>query len=160
MTDVADIFATLEYGPAPEAYEEVRAWLAAKAPFGHVIDGAQAMGDGFKTHNPATGEVLAEVSQGTAADVDAAVKAARRAQPEWAALSGHQRARHLYALARQVQKHARALSVLETLDTGKPIRESRDIDLPLVARHFYYHAGMAQLMAENLPGREAIGVCG
>ncbi|CUH61279.1 aldehyde dehydrogenase family protein [Thalassobacter stenotrophicus] len=160
MTDVADIFATLEYGPAPEADGEVRAWLAAKAPFGHVIDGAQAVGDGFKTHNPATGEVLAEVSQGTAADVDAAVKAARRAQPEWAALSGHQRARHLYALARQVQKHARALAVLETLDTGKPIRESRDIDLPLVARHFYYHAGMAQLMAENLPGREAIGVCG
>lgn len=160
MTDVSDIFATLEYGPAPEADGEARAWLAAKAPFGHVIDGAHVMGDRFKTHNPATGEALAEVSQGTQEDVDAAVKAARRAQPEWAALSGHQRARHLYALARQVQKHARALAVLETLDTGKPIRESRDIDLPLVARHFYYHAGMAQLMADNLPGREAIGVCG
>ena len=160
MTDVSDIFATLEYGPAPEADGEVRAWLAAKAPFGHVIDGAVVAGSLFQTRNPATNEVLAEVSHGTEADVDAAVQAARRAQPKWAALSGHQRARHLYALARQVQKHARALAVLETLDTGKPIRESRDIDLPLVARHFYYHAGMAQLMAETLPDREAVGVCG
>ena len=160
MSNVADIFGTLDYGPAPEADGEVHAWLAANAPFGHVIDGRTVKGTLFETRNPATGAILAEVTQGTAADVDAAVKAARRAQPKWAALSGHQRARHLYALARQVQKNARALAVLETLDNGKPIRESRDIDIPLVARHFYYHAGMAQLMDEELPGREAIGVCG
>jgi aldehyde dehydrogenase (NAD+) len=160
MTDVSEIFATLAYGPAPESDGEVREWLGANGPFGHVIDGRAVAGQTFETRNPATGAVLAEVAQGTAADVDRAVRAARRAQPKWAALSGHQRARHLYALARAVQKNARALAVLETLDTGKPIRESRDIDLPLVARHFYYHAGMAQLMAEELPDREALGVCG
>jgi deoxyribose-phosphate aldolase len=161
MTDVpADIFANLEYGPAPESDGEVRDWLAAHTPFGHVIDGKTVTGPTFATQNPATGDVLAEVAQGTVTDVDRAVKAARRAQPKWAALSGHATRAHLYALARSVQKNARALAVLETLDTGKPIRESRDIDLPLVARHFYYHAGMAQLMAEELPDREALGVCG
>ncbi|WP_374426690.1 aldehyde dehydrogenase family protein, partial [Paracoccus sp. (in: a-proteobacteria)] len=110
--------------------------------------------------NPATGKVIARVSQGGASDVDAAVKAARAAQGKWAALSGHDRARHLYALARHIQQHARLLAVLETLDNGKPIRESRDIDIPLVIRHFYHHAGWAEIMADEFPGAAPHGVCG
>ena len=100
------------------------------------------------------------MTQGSAKDLDAAIAAARRAQPKWARLSGHQRARHLYALARLVQKNARLLAVLETMDNGKPIRESRDIDVPLVARHFYYHAGLAQLLPSELPDMAPLGVCG
>jgi aldehyde dehydrogenase (NAD+) len=93
--------------------------------------------------------------------VDAAVAAARRrSRNGLGGAAGMTRARLLYALARLVQKHARLLAVLETLDNGKPIRESRDIDVPLVARHFYYHAGLAQLMEPNCPGREPLGVCG
>ena len=86
--------------------------------------------------------------------------AARKAQPAWQALSGHERARYLYALARQVQKHSRRLAVLETMDNGKPIRESRDIDIPLVARHFYHHAGWAQLLEQEFPQYTACGVVG
>jgi aldehyde dehydrogenase (NAD+) len=100
------------------------------------------------------------VAEGSGADVDAAVKAARAALPGWQKLSGHQRARLLYALARGVQKHSRRLAVLETLDNGKPIRESRDIDIPLVARHFYHHAGWAQLLGEEFPGYHPCGVVG
>ena len=88
------------------------------------------------------------------------MKAARKASARWQALSGHQRARYLYALARQVQKHSRRLAVLETMDNGKPIRESRDIDIPLVARHFYHHAGWAQLLESEFPGYAACGVVG
>ncbi len=131
--------------------------------FGHFIDGEwqkPAAGEYFATSNPATGETIADVAQGNAADVDAAVKAARKALPGWQALSGHQRARYLYALARQVQKHSRRLAVLETMDNGKPIRESRDIDIPLVARHFYHHAGWAQLLETEFPGYAACGVVG
>ncbi|MFY8146927.1 MAG: aldehyde dehydrogenase family protein, partial [Rhodobacter sp.] len=150
------------YGPAPESSAEVQAWLSAHGNrFGHWIDGSLTKpGETFATKNPATGTVLAEVTQGSEADLDAAIAAARRAQPKWARLSGHQRARHLYALARLVQKNARLLAVLETMDNGKPIRESRDIDVPLVARHFYYHAGLAQLLASELPGMAPLGVCG
>ena len=104
--------------------------------------------------------MLAEVAKGNVDDVNAAVAAARKAQPAWAALSGHERARYLYALARQVQKHARRLAVLETMDNGKPIRESRDIDIPLVARHFYHHAGWAQLLEQEFPQYTACGVVG
>jgi aldehyde dehydrogenase (NAD+) len=100
------------------------------------------------------------VATASAADVDAAVAAARAALPAWQALTGHQRARYLYALARQVQKHSRRLAVLETLDNGKSIRESRDIDIPLVARHFYHHAGWAQLRDEEFAGYEPVGVVG
>ena len=92
--------------------------------------------------------------------MDRAVRAARKAQPEWSALGGHGRARYLYAIARQIQKHSRLFAVLESLDNGKPIRESRDIDIPLVARHFYHHAGWAQLMERELPGRVPVGVIG
>ncbi|MGV8950797.1 MAG: aldehyde dehydrogenase family protein [Cypionkella sp.] len=158
---VRDIFDSMAYGPAPESNAEALAWIASRAPFGHYINGAfTAPAAGFTTHNPATGAPLAQVTQGTAADIDTAVAAARRAQPKWATLSGAARARILYALARLVQKHARLLAVLETMDNGKPIREARDIDLPLVARHFYYHAGLAQLLDAELPDQSPLGVCG
>ena len=159
---IKEIFDRMDYGPAPEGNAEAKAWLAKHAAtFGHFIDGTFTKpGATFATKNPANGSTLAEVTQGTAADIDAAVAAARRAQPKWARLPGHARARHLYALARLIQKHARLLAVLETMDNGKPIRESRDIDIPLVARHFYYHAGLAQLMDAELPGHAPHGVCG
>jgi aldehyde dehydrogenase (NAD+) len=158
---VKEIFETMAYGPAPESAAEALAWLVDQGDrFGHVIDGRFTdLGQPFEVKNPATGEVLALCTQGTAADVDAAVRAARRAQAKWAALGGHGRARHLYALARMVQKHARLFAVLETLDNGKPIRETRDIDVPLVARHFYHHAGLAQLLETELPGMAPQGVC-
>ena len=144
---VRDIFDAMSYGPAPESSAEALAWLTKhNAQFGPFIDGSfAASGETFTTTNPASGKALAQVTQGSQAHVDAAVAAARRAQPKWARLTGHQRAKHLYALARMIQKHSRLFAVLETLDNGKPIRESRDIDVPLVARHFYYHAGLAQL---------------
>ncbi|MFN7224776.1 MAG: aldehyde dehydrogenase family protein [Paracoccaceae bacterium] len=159
---IKEIFDTMAYGPAPEASTEALAWLEKHgATFGHFIDGRFTAAEvSFDTKNPATGAVLASVSQGSAASVDAAVAAARRAQPKWAGLPGHRRAQYLYSLARLVQKHARLLAVLETMDNGKPIRESRDIDVPLVGRHFYFHAGLAQLMASELPGMEPLGVCG
>src|SRR5215469_3341118 len=154
----------MDYGVAPEDPKEVERWLDGhKRVFGHYINGAwkkPVSGEYFATSNPANGEKIADVAQADIADVDAAVKAARAALPGWQALSGHQRARLLYALARQVQKHSRRLAVLETLDNGKPIRESRDIDIPLVARHFYYHAGWAQLLEQEFPGQEACGVVG
>ncbi len=159
---IRDIFQTMDYGPAPESSAEALAWIARhQGWFGHWIDGAfTAPGQTFATRNPATGKVLAEVSQGSEADVAAAVAAARRAQPKWAKLPGHARARILYALGRLVQKHSRLLAVIETLDNGKPIRESRDIDIPLAARHFGYHAGLAQLLDSELPGHIPQGVCG
>ena len=160
---VRDIFDSMAYGPAPEGNAEALAWIAShQGRFGHWIDGAFTApgGASFATRNPATGVELAQVTQGSAADLDAAVAAARRAQPKWARLSGHQRARTLYALARLVQKQSRLFAVLETMDNGKPIRESRDIDIPLVARHFYYHAGLAQLLPGELPQMQALGVCG
>ena len=159
---VKDIFESMEYGAAPEAAGEALDWIAAQGPeFGCFIGGAFGKpGEVFDTVNPATGAVLAQVTQASDADIDAAVKAARAAQKGWEKLGGKARARYLYALARLVQKHARLFAVLESLDSGKPIREARDIDVPLVARHFYYHAGMAQLMEAELPGRVAMGVCG
>jgi aldehyde dehydrogenase (NAD+) len=159
---IRDIFNEMSYGPAPESSAEAQDWLKAHGSrFGHWIDGGFTKpGETFETKNPATAKVLAEVTQGSAKDLDAAIAAARRAQPKWARLSGHQRARHLYALARLVQKNARLLAVLETMDNGKPIRESRDIDVPLVARHFYYHAGLAQLLPLELPDMAPLGVCG
>ena len=163
MTSVADIFETMAYGPAPEGDAPVREWLErhASGTFGHFIDGVfTPAGSTFAVNNPATGASLAMVTQGTEADVDAAVRAARNALPKWQALGGHGRARHLYALARAVQKHSRLLAVLETLDNGKPIRETRDLDIPLVARHFYHHAGWAQLLESEFSGYTGAGVCG
>ncbi|MEP5728690.1 MAG: aldehyde dehydrogenase family protein [Sulfitobacter sp.] len=159
---VADIFETMEYGEAPEQAAEALAWLVDQGGrFGHFINGAFTdPGAGFNSKNPATGEVLATLTQATQADVDAAVKAARKAQSGWETLGGHGRAKYLYAIARLLQKHARLFAVLEVLDNGKPIREARDIDIPLAQRHFYYHAGMAQLMESELPDAQALGVCG
>ncbi|MGB7846819.1 MAG: aldehyde dehydrogenase family protein [Candidatus Acidiferrum sp.] len=154
----------MEYGPAPEDPKESLQWLDQfKRRFGHFIGGvwkAPVEGKYFETSDPSTGERIAEVAQGSPGDVDAAVKAARGALKGWQALTPHERARFLYALARQVQKHSRRLAVLETIDNGKPIRESRDIDIPLVARHFYYHAGWAQLLEREFMGYQPCGVVG
>ena len=159
---IKEIFDSMAYGPAPESAAEALAWIARhNGQFGHWIDGAFTKpGATFTTSNPATGKPLAQVTQGTEADVASAVDAARRAQPKWAALPAHKRAQILYALARLTQKHSRLLAVLETLDNGKPIRESRDIDIPLVARHFSYHAGLAQLLPSEHPDLQPLGVCG
>ncbi len=161
---VKDIYETMDYGPAPESSDLAEAWLDERdRRLGHFIDGDwhdPATGNWFETRSPARDAVLAEVADGEAKDVAAAVAAAKAAQPAWAALDGFERARYLYAIARRVQKHARLLSVLEALDNGKPIRETRDIDIPLVARHFYHHAGWAQLMDTELPGYEPLGVVG
>ncbi len=159
---VKDIYDTMEYGPAPESAADALAWIVDQgAKFGHFIDGSfTSPTSDFESHNPANGETLATLSQATQDNVQAAVSAARKAQGKWEKLGGHGRAKYLYALARLIQKHARLFAVLETLDNGKPIRESRDIDVPLVHRHFYYHAGMAQLMDSELPDRTALGVCG
>src|SRR5690554_6974101 len=163
-TTVKDIFTTMEYGPAPEAKSLADDWLQAHgSSFGHYINGAftdASAGERFDSINPATGQVLASVAQGSEADVDRAVKAARAAAGDWAATPGHKRARYLYALARQLQKHSRLFAVLDTLDNGKPIRETRDLDVPLAARHFYHHAGWAQLLESEFPGYRPVGVCG
>jgi aldehyde dehydrogenase (NAD+) len=161
---VAEKFAAMEYGPAPEDPREAVAWLEShKRRFGHFIGGSwrePAAGGYFDSIDPSNGEKLASVAQGSAEDVDAAVAAARSAWAPWQALKGHDRARYLYALARLVQKHSRRLAVIETMDNGKPIRESRDLDIPLVARHFYHHAGWAQLLEQEFPGYLACGVVG
>jgi aldehyde dehydrogenase (NAD+) len=157
-----EIFDTMDYGPAPESAAEALEWIATRGPaFGHFIDGGFTRpGQTFATRNPATGAELAQITQGKAEDVDAAVAAASKAFPKWSRLSCHARAKYLYALARLLQKHARLFAVLETLDNGKPIREARDIDVPLAQRHFYHHAGLAQLRDAELPGQAPIGVCG
>jgi len=114
----------------------------------------------FESINPSTKKQLAKIAKANKKDVDKAVSAAKKALPKWAKLSGHERAKYLYALARQIQKHSRLFAVLESLDNGKPIRESRDIDIPLVARHFYHHAGWAQLRETELRDYKEIGVVG
>jgi aldehyde dehydrogenase (NAD+) len=161
---IAEKFVAMEYGPAPEDPKEALAWLDLHGRrFGHFIEGAwrqPAEAGYFETADPSTAEKLATVAQGSAADIDAAVQAASAALPRWQALTPHARARYLYALARTVQKHSRRLAVLETMDNGKPIRESRDIDIPLVVRHFYHHAGWAQLLHQEFPGYAACGVVG
>lgn len=161
---IAEKFVSMEYGPAPEDPKEAATWLERHGrSFAHFINGewkAPNAGEYFETLDPSNGEKLAAVAQGSAADIDLAVKSARNASPKWCALSPHVRARYLYALARLIQKHSRLLAVLETMDNGKPIRESRDIDIPLVARHFYYHAGWAQLLDQEFPDHEPCGVVG
>ncbi|HET7749376.1 MAG TPA: aldehyde dehydrogenase family protein, partial [Terriglobales bacterium] len=161
---IAEKFLTMEYGLAPEDPKEALTWLEGHGRrFGHFIGGEwrqPAEGQFFDTTDPGSSEKLASVAQGSVADIDAAVQAAKSALPKWQKLKSHQRARFLYALARAVQRHSRRLAVLETMDNGKPIRESRDIDIPLVARHFYHHAGWAQLLEKEFPGYTACGVVG
>ncbi|MGR3570210.1 aldehyde dehydrogenase family protein [Brevirhabdus sp.] len=159
---IASFFDSMDYAPSKEDDSQARAWLTAHdGRFGHFIAGGfTAPGRGFYTVEPATGQRLAAITQGGAADVDSAVAAARKAQRTWAALPGHDRARKLYALARIIQRNARLLSVVEALDNGKPIRETRDIDIPLAARHFYHHAGWAQLQDSQFAGYDPLGVVG
>jgi len=158
---VADILETMEYGPAPESASMAQAWIAAHSPFGLWINNQWINGaDHFESINPANGKPIAKITQASAADVDSAVQAARAAFETWHTTPGHVRARYLYAIARQIQKQSRLLAVLEALDNGKPIRETRDLDIPLAARHFAYHAGWAQLMAAEFPDYEPLGVAG
>jgi aldehyde dehydrogenase (NAD+) len=162
--DVAQVFKSMEYGPAPESADAAQAWLEENnRRFGLFINNSWHHPEGasyFTSYNPANGEKLAETVQAGQAEVDTAVEAARAAFKSWSSTAGTDRARYLYAIARNVQKHARLLAVLESIDNGKPIRESRDIDVPLLARHFYYHAGWAQLMQSELADYQAVGVIG
>jgi len=161
--NVMEIFKSMEYGPAPEAAAPGLTWMQEHAPFGLFINNQwvkPGSGQYMESINPATGRPLAQIASANSADVDAAVAAARAAFETWSKTPGHIRARYMYAIVRHIQKHSRLLAVLESLDNGKPIRETRDIDIPLVARHFYYHAGWAQLMASELPGYEPVGVVG
>lgn len=162
MNKIETVFETLEYGVAPEAPQTAEDWLISHGQkFGHFISGEfTAKGKAFKTTNPANGDVLAHISHGTKSDVDAAVAAAGGALKNWRKLSGFERAKYLYAIARLIQKNARLFAVLETMDNGKPIRESRDSDIPLAARHFYHHAGWAQLLNDEFPDHVGYGVCG
>ena len=150
----------MDYGPAPEGPAQAQHWIARHdGKFGLFIAGAwrePAAGEWFESVNPATAKPIAQIAQAGPTDVDAAVAAARDAQSRWAKLGGHGRAKYLYALARLVQRHSRLLAVLESMDNGKPIRESRDIDIPLVARHFYHHAGWAQLIETEFPDHQDI----
>src|SRR4051812_20555266 len=147
MSTVPDLVTpTWDYAPAPEARDIV----TIEPSYGLFIGGqfvAPRDGSTFKTVNPATEEVLAEVSAGGAGDVDAAVAAARRAQRSWARRPPAERAKYLYRLARTIQERSRELAVLESIDNGKPIKETRDVDLPLVAAHFFYYAGWADKLA-------------
>ncbi len=161
---VKNIFETMEYGPAPESASEAMAWIKDhNKSFDLFINGKwhpPLSKKYFKSVNPATEQKLADISEANEKDVDKAVKAAKKAVTNWVEIGGHARARYLYAIARQIQKHARLFSVLESLDNGKPIRETRDIDIPLVARHFYYHAGWAQLRDQEFKKYKEIGVIG
>ncbi len=164
MANVVDVFHSLEYGPAPESGALVRDWLEQRGPAMRLFYGGAwhepASGEWFETQNPATAAPLIRVAQAGPEDVAAAVAAARNALPAWQAAEPGERARWLYAIARHIQKHGRFFAVLESLDNGKPIRESRDIDIPLVARHFYHHAGWAQLRDSAFPGYGPVGVVG
>ncbi|MBZ9963929.1 aldehyde dehydrogenase family protein [Mesorhizobium sp. BR1-1-2] len=162
--NILERYHAMEYGPAPEARNEADAWLAgrdfSKALF---IDGTwKAAGGGktFETSEPSSGKLLAKVSDAGATDIDAAVVAATKALPKWSASSGYARAKVLYAIGRAMQRHQRLFAVLETIDNGKPIRESRDIDVPLAIRHFIHHAGWAQALDREFPGHKSVGVVG
>jgi aldehyde dehydrogenase (NAD+) len=161
---IRSVFEELRYGLAPESPAPAQEWIARHQPQLRLFIGGEwrdaHSGESFESINPATGKPLLRVQQADAQDVDAAAAAAREAFESWSRTPGHVRARYLYALARQVQKHARLLAVLETMDNGKPIRETRDIDIPLVARHFYHHAGWAQLLSSEFRGFEPVGVVG
>jgi len=158
------------YAPAPESVK-----VDIKPEYSHFINGSWTApkpasaksgknASHFDTINPANEKVLSRVALGSAADVDSAVKAARAALPKWTALPATERAKFLYRIARRIQERARELAVLESMDSGKPIKESRDVDIPLVAAHFFYHAGWADKLEYAFPGTQAapkpIGVCG
>ena len=150
-----------EYAPAPEARDVVKL----EDEYGLFIDGkfSRATGGGtFVSVDPSTEQPLAKVAKATTADVDRAVRAARRAQKAWGALPGKERAKYLFRIARILQERSREFAVLESMDSGKPIKESRDVDVPLVAAHFWYYAGWADKLEYAFPGRIArpLGVAG
>ena len=146
-------FEDLDYSEALESNKEAQDWLESNnRRFGQLINGKFVTVKNAKlieSLNPSTSELLAHIEIANSEQLESAVKSARKAQPSWEKLGGHGRAKALYALARLMQKHARIISVLETLDNGKPIRESRDIDIHLAIRHFYHHAGWAQLQEKD-----------
>jgi aldehyde dehydrogenase (NAD+) len=162
--NVSEIYKSMDYGPAPESPAAVNAWLAEHDnKFGLFINNrwmTPETAEYYPSYDPASGEKLAETVQAGQKEVDDTVLAARQAFKTWGKTPGHVRARYLYAIARNIQKHHRLLAVLESMDNGKPIRESRDIDVPLLARHFYYYAGWAQLMETELRDYQAVGVIG
>jgi len=164
MATVTDLLSTLEYGPAPEDRSAADKWVKDHGgKFGHFIDNKWEQPEGRKyleSKAPKDYGVLAETIQGTAEDVEMAVQAATRAQPAWAALSGFERAKHMYNIARMVQKHHRLFDVIEALDNGKTIRETRDADIPTVIRWLYHYAGWAQLMDTEMRGWAPLGVVG
>ena len=162
MPAITDLMKTLDYGPSPESAQPALDWLAARqSRFGLWIGGAWREGAAhFASVNPSNAQRLADVAQARAEDIDAAVQAAQAALPAWTALGARGRSRVLYAIARTLQRHARLLAVLETLDNGKAIRESRDIDIPLAIRHFYHHAGWALRLGTEFPLHRALGVVG
>ena len=162
MSKVTEILQTMDYGPSPESADAAKAWLQKSGPkFGLHIGGDRVAGSKhFDSINPANGQRLAQIAQATPEQVQSAVDAATRALPGWVALGGHGRARLLYALARALQKHSRLFAVLESMDNGKTIRETRDIDIPLAVRHFYHHAGWAQLLSREFPNHQPVGVVG
>ena len=150
---------TFEYAPAPES----RAVVDIKPSYGLFVNGEFVDGHGksFKTISPATEEVLAEVAEADDADVDAAVRAARRAYTRvWSKLPGRERAKYLYRIARIIQERGRELAVLESIDNGKPIKESRDVDVPVAAAHFFYYAGWADKLEYSGYGTQPLGVAG
>src|SRR5262245_39210033 len=161
---IVERFDSMDYGPAPEAAATAQEWLNQHGnKMRMFINGqwvAPTSNEYFDSINPGNGKPIVQIAQASNTDVENAVKAARVAFETWSKTPGHIRARYLYAIARQVQKHSRLLAVLETLDNGKPIRETRDIDIPLVARHFYHHAGWAQLRDREFPGLAPVGVVG
>ena len=152
----------MDYGLAPENPNEVKNWLLKhNCSFGHFIGGAFTKPKNqFKSINPSNGETIARLSQASSTDVNNAVKQAKNTFKSWSETNPHERAKVLYSIARLLQKNSRLFSVLETIDNGKPIRESRDIDIPLAQRHFYYHAGLAQIYKTKVHDMEPIGVCG
>ena len=163
MSAVAEIFHSMSYGPAPEESAYAFEWIAKRLETpSHFIAGGwrPARRADIECRNPARGELLGPLGAADAEEVDAAVQAAKGAFAGWAAADGHQRARHLYALARLIQKNSRFLAVLESIDNGKPLRETRDLDIPLAARHFYHHAGWAQLCEQEFPDHAPLGVVG
>ena len=155
-------FDNLEYSEAFESNKEANEWLEKNnRRFGQLINGQFISNKNSKlipSFDPSNGELLANIEVANSNQLDLAVTSARKAQNSWVKLGGHKRAKVLYALARLIQKHSRLISVLESLDNGKPIRESRDIDIPLAIRHFYHHAGWAQLQEKEFSGYKAIGV--
>jgi aldehyde dehydrogenase (NAD+) len=162
--NIVEIYKTMNYGPAPEASDNIESWLAQHQDgFKLFINGEWHTPDSdkyFDSHNPATSQLLGKVAHTSHAQVKLAVKSARNAQLSWSALGGKGRAKYLYAIARLLQKRSRQFAVLETMDNGKSIRESRDIDIPLAIRHFYHHAGWAQLMDSEYEKFEPLGVVG